>query len=79
MLYVGWDWASETHDVTILDRNADTVDRWTLDHDAEGIDAILARLVRHGRPEDLTVAPYNPLNHGAERRLADEKPENAAA
>ncbi|MGH8871276.1 MAG: IS110 family transposase [Acidimicrobiia bacterium] len=54
MLYVGWDWASETHDITVLDGNADTVDRWALDHDAEGIDGALARLA--GYPEELLVA-----------------------
>lgn len=56
MLYVGWDWASETHDVTILDDDAATIDRWGLNHDAQGIDDALARLARHGGPEDMAVA-----------------------
>jgi transposase len=56
VLYVGWDWASETHDLTVIDDNAQTVDRWALDHDAEGIDDTLGRLARLGRPEDLPVA-----------------------
>ena len=29
-MYVGWDWASETHDVTVLDSAGEVVDRWAL-------------------------------------------------
>lgn len=56
MLFVGWDWAAETHDVTVIDHDAQSVDRWALAHDAEGIDDTLARLGRVGRPEELPVA-----------------------
>lgn len=56
MVQVGWDWASETHDVTVLDDAGGIVDRWSSAHDAEGIDTALARLASHGRPEELPVA-----------------------
>ena len=56
MLFVGWDWASESHDVTVLDEDAATVDRWALGHDAEGIGDALARLARLGPPENAAVA-----------------------
>ena len=50
MLFVGWDWASESHDVAVLDEDATTVDRWALGHGAEGIGDALARLARLGSP-----------------------------
>jgi transposase len=53
---VGWDWASETHDVTVMDDDGKTVDRWALTHDEAGIDKAIRRLARHGRPGDLPVA-----------------------
>ena len=55
-MYVGWDWASETHDITLMDADGGGVDRWALRHDAAGIDAAIARLVTHGPPADLPVA-----------------------
>lgn len=56
-MYVGWDWASETHDISVLSDDGETViDRWQLTHDAEGIAAAIDRLARHDGPEDLPVA-----------------------
>ena len=56
-MYVGWDWAAETHDVTVMsDDGQMVVDRWALTHDAKGIDSTIERLASHGRPEDLPVA-----------------------
>jgi transposase len=55
-VYVGWDWASETHDITVMDTDGGAVDRWAPRHDAAGIDAAIARLATHSRPEDLPVA-----------------------
>ncbi|MGH9058359.1 MAG: IS110 family transposase [Acidimicrobiales bacterium] len=53
---VGWDWASETHDVTVIDDEGKVVDRWALQHDEAGIEATLGRLAGQGAPEDLPVA-----------------------
>jgi transposase len=55
-MFVGWDWASETHDVSVLDEEGTVVDRWALPHDATGIDATLQRLRTHGDPGELPVA-----------------------
>lgn len=55
-MQVGWDWASETHDITIIDDRGQVVDRWPLAHDEAGIDQAIARLRGHGQPEQLPVA-----------------------
>ena len=55
-MFVGWDWANETHDVSILDEKGTLIDRWALRHDEEGVEAALARLASHGAPASLPVA-----------------------
>lgn len=55
-MFVGWDWASETHDITVMDAAGDTVARWALRHDEASIDAALARLAIYGQPAELPVA-----------------------
>jgi transposase len=49
-MQVGWDWASETHDVTVMDTAGQVVDRWSLTHDEAGLDRAIGRLARHGHP-----------------------------
>jgi hypothetical protein len=74
-MHVGWDWASETHDITVLSDDGETViDRWQLTHDAEGIDAAVARLARLGRPEDLAVAIETTSGLVVDRLLAAGHP-----
>src|SRR5687768_6834285 len=55
-LHVGWDWASQRHDVTVIDDTGQLVDRWSLAHNEAGIDQAMSRLAGHGRPEHLPVA-----------------------
>lgn len=55
-MQVGWDWASETHDITVIDDHGQVVDRWSLAHDEAGVDQAIARLTGHGQPEQLPVA-----------------------
>lgn len=55
MKYVGWDWASQTHDVTVLDDTGAVLERWALTHTEPGWAATIHRLRRHGDPEDLPV------------------------
>lgn len=55
-MQVGWDWASESHDVTVVDDAGGVVDRFALTHDEAGIEEARRRLASHGRPEDLPVA-----------------------
>jgi transposase len=56
LLFVGWDWASTSHAVTILDPAGVVIDRWTIGHTEHDLDAILTRLAEHGDPADLPVA-----------------------
>ena len=55
-MHVGWDWASQRHDVTVIDDTGQLVDRWTLAHDEAGLNQAMTRLAGHGRPEHLPVA-----------------------
>jgi transposase len=74
-MYAGWDWASETHDITVLSEDGTTVvERWALAHDSEGIDAALRRLAGHGRPEDLPVAIETTSGLVVDRLLAAGHP-----
>lgn len=55
-MQVGWDWASEAHDITVMDDHGAMVDRWAAAHDELGIRATLARLASHSDPAELPVA-----------------------
>jgi Transposase len=53
--FVGWDWASTSHDVTVLDDQGRVVERWALRHTEQALAETLARLARHGQPAHLPV------------------------
>ncbi|MEX5636582.1 IS110 family transposase, partial [Parafrankia sp. FMc2] len=55
MRYVGWDWASRAHDVTVLEDDGSVVDRWAFSHTESGWISTLHRLRRFGDPHDLPV------------------------
>lgn len=55
-MLIGWDYASQTHDVTVIDAEGQIIERWPVRHDAEGLNDTLARLAHHGLPNDLPVA-----------------------
>ena len=55
-MHIGWDWASEAHDVTVIDDASQIVDRWAPTHDEAGIVASLERLAGHGDPAELPIA-----------------------
>ena len=55
-MQAGWDWASETHDVTVMDDAGQVVDHWSLIHDEAGLDRAIRRLANHGHPDELPVA-----------------------
>ncbi|MFE3054807.1 IS110 family transposase [Nocardia sp. NPDC059236] len=55
MPFVGWDWASKTHDVTVIDDRGHVLDRWAFSHTEQAWTSTLARLARHGDPTDLPV------------------------
>jgi transposase len=55
-MYVGWDWATATHAITVLDAQGRIVDRWSCAHDELGLRTTLERLARHAAPAELPVA-----------------------
>lgn len=55
MNYVGFDWASRAHDVTVLDEAGGVVDRWAFPHSETGWVTTLGRLARHGAAAELPV------------------------
>jgi len=55
MSVVGWDWASQAHDITVLDDAGAVLDRWAFPHTEAGWVMALARLRRRGEPGDLPV------------------------
>lgn len=73
-MYVGWDWASETHDVTVLRADGSIADRWALRHDEADLTATLARLAKHGDPGNLPIAIEATTGLVAERLLAAGHP-----
>ena len=73
-MFVGWDWASTTHDVTVIDDAGRIVDRWAPEHTEMGLDATMARLTCHGRPEKLPVAIERPSGLVVDRLLAAGHP-----
>jgi hypothetical protein len=73
-MFVGWDWASTTHDVTVIDDAGNIVDRWAPEHTELGLDATMARLTRHGPPEQLPVAIERPSGLVVDRLLAAGHP-----
>jgi transposase len=73
-MFVGWDWAGETHDVTVLDPDGSVADRWALRHDEADLAAALARLARHRTPADLPIAIEASTGLVVERLLAAGHP-----
>jgi len=55
MKYVGLDWASQAHDVTVLDEAGQVLDRWAFPHSEAGWLMTVERLRRQGLPDDLPV------------------------
>jgi transposase len=73
-MFVGWDWASATHDVTVLDDAGAVVDRWAFGHTEQGLAGALERLARHGNPAALPVIIERSGGLVVERLLAAGHP-----
>jgi transposase len=73
-VFIGWDWATETHDVTVMDDTGKRIDRWELAHTEEGFAKTLARLRKHGDPTDLPVAIETSKGLAVDRLLAAGHP-----
>lgn len=74
MLYVGWDWASESHDVTVIDEAATVLDRFSLRHDEAGLREALERLGTLAAPNVLPVAIETTSGLVVDRLLAAGHP-----
>jgi transposase len=73
-MYVGWDWARESHDVTAVDQNGKVVLHIGLEHTEAGLESVLRRLRRFGEPAELPVAIERPSGLVVERLLAEGHP-----
>lgn len=73
-MQVGWDWASESHDITVLADDGTIVDRFAIAHDEKGIGEAVARLARYGRPGVLAVAIETSSGLVVDRLLAAGHP-----
>ncbi|QCX82809.1 Transposase (plasmid) [Streptomyces sp. YIM 121038] len=73
-MYIGWDWATDTHDVTVMDDTGKRIDRWELPHTEEGFTKTLARLRKHGDPADLPVPIETTRGLAVDRLLAAGHP-----
>ncbi|WP_392968202.1 IS110 family transposase [Streptomyces sp. LN245] len=73
-MFIGWDWATETHDVTVMDESGKRVDRWEFAHTEEGFATTLARLRKHGAPVNLPVMIETTRGLAVDRLLAAGHP-----
>jgi transposase len=73
-MFVGWDWASEHHDVTVIDQDGGVVFHTEVEHTEAGLRSILARLRRLAQPDQLPVALERPSGLVVERLLAQGHP-----
>ncbi|WP_270890024.1 IS110 family transposase [Pedococcus sp. 5OH_020] len=74
MPFVGWDWASRTHDVTVLDDDGAIRERWSFPHTEPGWADTLHRLRDHGDPSGLPVIIEKSSGLVIERLLAAGHP-----
>ncbi len=54
-VWVGIDWATEAHQICIVDEKGDTLQQLSIPHDAEGFDALVAVLNEHAAARDLVA------------------------
>lgn len=73
-MFAGWDWATGSHDVTVVDDAGAKADRWALAHTEAGIASTLDRLRRHGDPAELPVAIETTRSLVIDRLLAAGHP-----
>jgi transposase len=72
--FVGWDWASTSHDVTVLDDQGRVLERWALRHTEQALAETLARLARHGQPAEVPVIIERSAGLVVDRLLAAGHP-----
>lgn len=73
-MHVGWDWASESHDVTVIDQGGRVLFHAEVEHTEAGLESVLRRLRRLGQPPELAVAIERPSGLIVERLLDQGHP-----
>lgn len=68
-MFVGIDWAAETHAVCVEDAKGRVVDRFTIEHSSDGLERLIRRLARHGHPAATRVAIERPDGRLVDRLL----------
>ena len=59
-VYVGLDWAAETHAICVLDHAGRQLAAFTVEHTADGITSLIHRLSKYGDPADVQVGIERP-------------------
>ena len=73
-MYVGWDWASQSHDVSVVDQDGKVVFHGEVEHNEAGLTSVLRQLRRLGQPAELPVAIERPNGLVVERLLDQGHP-----
>jgi len=68
-MFAGIDWAAAEHAVCIIDQAGRVIDRFTINHTADGFERLVGRLAKHGDPADLAVAIERPDGRLVDRLL----------
>jgi transposase len=68
-MFVGIDWAAEEHAVCVLDTAGRVVDRFTIEHSADGFERLVRRLGQRADPAELPVAIERPDGRLVDRLL----------
>jgi transposase len=73
-MYVGWDWATEIHDISVVDQEGRVVFHTKVEHTEAGLTSALRQLSRLGEPAELPVAIERPNGLVVDRLLAHGHP-----
>jgi len=73
-VHVGWDWASQNHDITVVNDTGGICARFAIGHDEASLDGVLAELALLGLAAELPVAIERPDGIVVERLLAAGHP-----
>jgi transposase len=59
-VFVGVDWGCGSHAVCVIDAKGQVLDRFEAGHDREGLQALILRLMKYGKPGDIPIAIERP-------------------
>ncbi|MDP9419060.1 MAG: IS110 family transposase, partial [Actinomycetota bacterium] len=73
-MHVGWEWASQNHDLTVIDDAGTIKARFAIGHDEASLEGVLRELASIGDPSEMPVAIERPDGIIVERLLAAGHP-----